>query len=279
MRRTGKSYLVQFGLAVLVLGAAGPVLAQSDNYLERSSVGAGVFVAAINTSISLNGENAGTSVDFENDLGLTGDTNQFWLDGKWRLTPRQSLVLGYTLLRRSNTRDIERELVIDDTTYDVGATFNSSWDTQYVALAYRFSLLRNDSFEGGVSGGISYFGQKLSLHAEGTITGPEGETLAEKDVSKSLKVPAPLLGFYALGRLSDTLYLGGSLLYIQATYDNYTGHVWDGRLSLDWFPWEHFGLGVGYLYSEQSLGVTKASFNGDISYRFDGAQAYVRYAF
>jgi len=271
--------LVQFGLAVLVLGAAGPVLAQSDNYLERSSVGAGVFVAAINTSISLNGENAGTSVDFENDLGLTGDTNQFWLDGKWRLTPRQSPVLGYTLLSRSNTRDIERELVIDDTTYDVGATFNSKWDTQYVALAYRFSLLRNDSFEGGVSGGISYFGQKLSLHAEGTITGPEGETLAEKDVSKSLKVPAPLLGFYALGRLSDTLYLGGSLLYIQATYDNYTGHVWDGRLSLDWFPWEHFGLGVGYLYSEQSLGVTKASFNGDISYRFDGAQAYVRYAF
>jgi hypothetical protein len=274
-----KSVLVQVVLVVLVLGDAGPALAQSANYLDRSSVGAGVFVATVNTSVSLNGENAGTSVDFENDLGLRGDTRQFWVDGKWRLTPRQSLVLGYTLLSRSNTRDIDRDLVIDDTTYTVGATIDSGWDTQYVAVAYRFSLLRNDSFEGGVSGGISYFGQKLSLHAVGTITGPEGESLAEKDVSKNLKVPAPLVGLYALGRLSDTLYLGGSLLYIQATYDQYTGHVWDGRLSLDWFPWEHFGLGVGYLYSEQSLGVTKASFNGDISYRFDGAQAYVRYAF
>lgn len=274
-----KSVLVQVVVAIVVLGVAGPALAQSDNYLDRSSVGAGVFVAAINTSISLNGENAGTSVDFENDLGLKGDTQQIWVDGKWRLTPRQSLVLGYTLLSRSHTRNIDRELVIDDTTYDVGATFDSEWDTQYVAVAYRFSLVRNDSFEGGVSGGISYFGQKLSLHAEGSITGPEGETLAEKDVSKNLKVPAPLVGLYALGRLSDRLYLGGSLLYIQATYDQYSGHVWDGRVSLDWFPWEHFGLGVGYLYSEQTLGVAKASFNGDISYRFDGAQAYVRYAF
>jgi hypothetical protein len=275
----GTSKSVKIVLAILVLGAAGPVLAQSDNYLDRSSVSAGVFVASINTSIALNGENAGTSVDFENDLGLKGDTQQFWLDGKWRFTPRQSLVLGYTLLGRSNTRTIDRELVIDDTTYDVGATFDTSWDTQYVALAYRFSLLRNDSFEAGVSGGISYFGQKLSLHAEGAITGPEGETLAEKEVSKDLAVPAPLVGFYALGRLSDTLYLGGSLLYIQVTYDQYTGHVWDGRLSLDWFPWEHFGLGLGYLYTEESVGVTKASFNGDVSYRFDGAQAYVRYAF
>jgi hypothetical protein len=274
-----KSVLVQVVLVVLVLGVAGPVLAQSDNYLDRSSVGAGVFVATVNTSVSLNGENAGTSVDFENDLGLKGDTHQVWVDGKWRLTPRQSLVLGYTLLSRSNTRNIERELVIDDTTYDVGVTFDSGWDTQYVAVAYRFSLVRNDSFEGGVSGGISYFGQKLSLHAVGTITGPEGESLAEKDVSKNLKVPAPLVGLYALGRLSDTLYLGGSLLYIQATYDQYTGHVWDGRLSLDWFPWEHFGLGVGYLFSEEAVGVSKASFNGDLSYRFDGAQAYVRYAF
>jgi hypothetical protein len=274
-----QSKLVPIVLAVVVLGVAGPVLAQSDNYLERSSVGAGVFVATVNTSVSLNGENAGTSVDFENDLGLKGDTRQVWADGIWRLTPRQSLVLGYTLLRRTNTRNIERQLVIDDTTYDVGVKFDSGWDTQYVAVAYRFSLLRNDSFEGGVSGGITYFGQKLSLHAEGSITGPEGETLAEKDVSKNLKVPAPLVGLYALGRLSDTLYLGGSLLYIQATYDQYTGHVWDGRLSLDWFPWEHFGLGVGYLFSEESLGVAKASFNGDLSYRFDGAQAYVRYAF
>ena len=274
-----KSILVQIVLAILVLGVAGPVLAQSANYLDRSSVSAGVFVAAINTTIALNGENAGTSVDFENDLGLKGDTQQFWLDGKWRFTPRQSLVLGYTLLRRTNTRDIERELVIDDTIYDVGATFDSSWDTQYVALAYRFSLLRKDSFEAGVSGGISYFGQKLSLHAEGAITGPEGETLAEKDVSKSLAVPAPLVGFYALGRLSDTLYLGGSLLYIQATLDPYSGHVWDGRVSLDWFPWEHFGLGLGYLYTEQSVTVAKTNFTGDVSYRFDGAQAYVRYAF
>jgi hypothetical protein len=274
-----KSLLFQIVLAIAVLGVAGPALAQSNNYLERSSVGAGVFVATINTSISLNGENAGTSVDFENDLGLKGDTRQVWADGLWRLTPRQSLVFGYTLLRRTNTRDIERQLVIDDTTYDVGVTFDSGFDTQYVAVAYRFSLLRNDSFEGGVSGGITYFGQKLSLHATGTIIGPEGETLAEKDVSKNLKVPAPLVGLYALGRLSDTLYLGGSLLYIQATYDQYSGHVWDGRVSLDWFPWEHFGLGLGYLYSEQTLGVTKASFNGDLSYSFDGAQAYVRYAF
>jgi hypothetical protein len=274
-----KSLLVQVVVAILVLGVAGPVLAQSDNYLDRSSLGAGVFVAAISTSVSLNGEHAGTSVDFENDLGLKGDTQQFWVDGKWRLTERQSLVLGYTLLRRSHTKNIERQLVIDDTTYDVGAKFDTGWDTQYVAVAYRFSLLRYDSFEGGLSGGISYFGQKLSLHAEGTITGPDGETQAEKDVAKTLNVPAPLVGLYALGRLSRTLYLGGSLLYIQATYDQYTGHVWDGRLSLDWFPWEHFGLGVGYLYSEQSLGVAKASFNGDVTYRFDGAQAYVRYAF
>ena len=266
-------------LVIVLLGAAGPVLAQSDNYLDRSSVSAGVFVAAINTTLSLDGENAGTSVDFENDLGLNGDTQQFWLDGKWRFTPRQSLVLGYTLLRRSNTRSIERELIIEDTIYDVGATFDSSWDTQYVALAYRFSLLRNESFEAGVSGGISYFGQKLSLHAEGAITGPEGETLAEKDVAKSFAVPAPLLGFYALGRLSDTLYLGGSLLYIQATVDPYSGHVWDGRISLDWFPWDHFGLGLGYLYTDQSVTVSKTNFTGDVSYRFDGAQAYVRYAF
>jgi hypothetical protein len=274
-----KSISVRVVLAIVALSFAGPVIAQSDNYLDRSSLSAGFFVASLGTTVRLDGANAGTSVDFENDLGLKGNTQQFWLDGKWRLTPRQSLVLGYTLISRSHTKDIERTLVIDDTTYDVGATFGSRWSTQYVALAYRYSLFRNDTFEGGVSGGISYFGQKLSLHAQGTITGPGGETSAEKDVSKKLNAPVPLVGFYALGRLSRTLYLGGSLLYIQANIDQYSGHVWDGRLSLDWFPWENFGLGIGYLYSEQSLGVAKASFKGALSYRFDGAQAYVRYAF
>jgi len=265
----------------MMLWIAAPTLAEEG--FDRGSkdvflISAGTFLINFTTDARLDSEalGEGTDISFEDDLGLTSNQNRARLDGYWRFAHKHRLDFAYYYYNRTADRTLDRQIEWGNVIYDVGAEIHSKVGLQFLKLNYKYSFVRTKNLEFGFSAGLSTIQTRSELAGQGTVSGV-GEASFEKK-SNSLLVPIPVLGLYGEWCMHRNLYLRGGVEYLAVNVAGWQGSVMDLRGSLDWYPFKHFGFGVGYnIFRIDALKDATSDF--DIRYQYSGLLGYATYVF
>jgi hypothetical protein len=280
--RSFRSVLAAAGLALaLGLWAGAPAVAEEG--FDRGSkdiflISAGTFLIDFDTNASLDSETLGkgTDIDFEDDLGLVANQNRARLDGYWRFAHKHRLDFALYYYNRTADRTIDQQIEWGDVTYDVGAEIHSEVKFQFFKLNYKYSFVRTQNLEFAFSAGLSTIRTEAELAGQGTVSGGVGESFQKK--ANSLLVPIPVLGLYGEWCMVRNLYLRGGVEYLAVNVAGWEGSVKDVRASVDWYPFKHFGFGVGYnIFRLDGTKDGDAVF--DFRYEYSGLLGYATYVF
>lgn len=218
---------------------------------------------------------AGTTVDFERDLGLSDQKTLPYVLMGLRLGERWRAEFEYYELKRTGTRTIQRDVQWDDTVFSAGAEITSNFDSTIFRLSAGYSFYRSSTGEMGAAFGFHVTDFDLGITGQGTV--PQGELLRSE--SKQQVVPLPTLGLYGTYMLSPQWILRGRLDYLSLKYDQYDGALVNVMAAVDWRFARNFAIGLGYRYVHYDVKASKSSFDGEVKYKFRGPTLYLEAAF
>ncbi|MFN3370542.1 MAG: outer membrane beta-barrel protein [Sphingomonadaceae bacterium] len=266
-------------LAAAALAAAALASPAAARDLGQSGwVRGGLYVADVDSSarVGVRDQSIGTDLDFETDLRL--DRNRalpslaagLSLGGKWRLTGDL-----FTLARRG-TRNLARDIVVDDVTYPVGATIRSGLRSTTFRAAVGYSFLAGPDHDVGAALGLHL--TDFSMFVEGTGSVGNQAASAQRR-QRQLLAPLPTLGLYGRVRLGPAISAGARIDYLKLRISDYTGELINAEVGAAWQVAPRVSIGAQYRHVDYGLDVRKPRWDGGVSYRFSGPVAFVELGF
>jgi len=217
----------------------------------------------------------GTEINLEDELDLNDRKGTPYIDLGMRLGDNWRIEFEYYQLKRSATKTISRQIDWGDTTFPIGATLNTTFDSTIYRLTGGWSFIKNQQMEAGVSFGLHVTDFETQLSGQGT--GPLG--LGFQREAHDQLVPLPTLGLFGTYMVTPKLALRGRVDYLSLNYEDYDGRLMNWMGVLDWRFTPNFGVGAGYRYVDYKVGATKSNFNGEVRYNFKGPTLFVNMGF
>jgi hypothetical protein len=248
-----------------------------DPLSDRFSLSLGTFLLDTSTTLRVDGTGGrrGTEIDAERDLGLH-NSDSFRVDGYWRFAERHKVRLLYFDNSRHDSRTIDRDITIRDTTFPLDAQVDTHFTTTVAELAYEYAFLRREHYEVAGTIGLHNLQFKLGLTAQQTSTGGAVAELAQNAKADG---PLPVIGLRGIWRLGEQWALDAQAQFFRIKVDPYDGRLEDYTASVVWMPFTHVGLGAGYNEFVTRLDVSANQFEGRLRWRYGGARIFVTASF
>ncbi len=221
----------------------------------------------------------GTSLNLEDDLGLSSDTTTWYVNGFWRIGGPNSVGFAYAAFNRDGSNKLDQAITIGDTVYDVDARVDSSLDFNFLQLYYHWSAINNGKTEAGFSFGLSTYKIRASISGEGTVNG-NGEPTFRSAATETEDVvaPIPVVGLFINYAFTPNLILMANANFFRINVSGVSGRVISSQASLDWYFTKNFGVGASiygnYAQVEVSgdtdwnVGLDQAGFGAHASFVF-----------
>jgi hypothetical protein len=234
----------------------------------------GTFYAArTNTTAQLNSTTtgAGTSIDFQNLLGMS--SSAWGPDGafRWRMSEKWRLEASFFWIGQTGDKSIDRDIHWGDVTYPINAEVTSKMNFSDLRASVGYSFYKTSDKELGVGLGLHTLTYQFSLAS--LTQGTEGTRVL---------APLPVLSVYGGFALNDQWSVSTRIDYFSLTYQQYHGGITSIALNALYQPFRHFGVGVGYQalfinFSADSTGVT--SFEGKLNQSLQGPTFFLTASF
>ncbi len=254
--------------ALFLLLAGGVASAQQAMHpalTDRWTLQIGAYAPNVETTASLNGAGGrvGTQINFEEDLNLSDRKTMPAILASVRLGERWKIEAEYLSLRRSGTRAISRTINWGDSSYPIGATVHSEFDSDIYRLSVGYSFLKDSRRELGVALGVhaTDFSSTLS---SATVGVRSGETLA----------PLPTIGLYGAHAFTEKWLLSGRFDYFSLKYEDYDGSLANLSIGVDYRVARNFAVGLGWRHVDYDVDVSKPHYTGGVRYKFTGPALY-----
>ena len=233
---------------------------------DRLTLEVGVYAPEINTTAHLYSTTfgAGTSISFEDDLGLDDRKTNVSILGKLRLGDRWRIEGEYFALERSGSRTITRTINWGGDVYPIGVTVSSEFDSDIYRLSGGYSFIKDAQAELGVA---------LGLHITDFTASLAGTNIAKR--TGDALAPLPTIGLYGSYAFTPRWLLSGRVDFFSFNYNDYDGSLVNLTAAIDYRFTRNFGVGLGYRYVDYDLEVTKSSFSGGVKYEFSGPVLYL----
>jgi len=204
---------------------------------DRWSFGAGIFFPQTTTQASLTSKSTGlgTSIDFEDTLGMKRSDTVPTVYGRWRINQRWRIDAEYFQLNRSSERMINRDINWGDQTFPANTSVSSKFDFSDLRISGGYSFFRTPDKEFGVGLGLHMAWYDVSLN------GPTGS-----GEGQDVLAPLPVLSIYGNFALTDRWALGARLDRFSLEYDKFSGGLTNLALDLQYQPFRHVGFAFGY---------------------------------
>jgi len=283
VRAARRSWRIARGAGVVLLGIcifgpfmSGTVTAQDANWTvhpgltDKWALDLGLYSPKVKTSGSLNNATlgTGTSISFEDDLGLADRDTMGAFLGRVRLGQRWRIEAEYFGLERSGSRAINKTINWGSNTYNVGTVVTTEFSSDIYRVSGGYSFIKDTQRECGVALGLHVTDFAVSLGATG-VGVKAGDVTA----------PLPTVGAYGAYAFTPKWLLSGRMDYFSLKIDEYDGSLVNFTAGIDYRFHRNFGVGVGYRYVDYELEATKASFTGNLTYKFNGPVFYVTGSF
>jgi hypothetical protein len=258
---------------LLALLAAAPALAQPSVRAEADQRGwldlSGYYPALrTRARADLPAVGAGTTIDFEERLGLDDALPLPAVVAGLRLGGGWWIEADYMKLRRSSTRRLDREIVWEGTTYPVNTVLDSRFDSDVVRASLGWSWIVRPEFELGAVLGLHATRFLLRLEGEGAVGRAAGSAVEVKEAW----LPLPTVGLQGRVALGPRVDLGGRLDWLELSIDGHGGRLFNASLALHWRADRAYGAYFGWRLVDYAVTVDRSSWKGAFDYRFSGPQ-------
>ncbi len=179
--------------------------------------------------------------------------------------------------KRSGSRTIDREANVDGTVIPVDATLAVGAKSQFVLADYRYSFLKTPEFE--VAGLLGVYGGRFEYQLTATQPLAGGGQNVVLDTTTSTTVPLPLIGLSVDWYINPRWKVSATAAGVEARIGNVDGSAFIGAVNTEYMLVRNFGLGLGYMYSDLNVDVTKSGFNGNLAWKLNSVTAYAQLKF
>jgi hypothetical protein len=250
---------------------------------EKGSIKLGGFIAAFNSDIGFGINNAaGVTINAEELLGL--DTSLSVWRGEVMYRPGKSLRhqvdFIYAAYHRNGSAALTEEIEINGVTYPVGTQMETVFNFDIFRGTYSYAILQDERMR--IALGLGVYAVPLEYGLTATTTGPGGTSTSVEGADVIL--PLPALALRSEFQLVPKLFLNASIDAMYLEIDSFQGSLLDVNVAMEYRPWKHFGLGVGY--NSMSVNVQAedseypgADFVGTVDMRFTGLMLYAKWTF
>ena len=272
-------------LAGVLLLACQPALANELNSQEKPwkkfSVDAGVFLTTVDSSVRF-GTGLGVDIDVEKALDLDSTSTVFRADALWRFTQNRRHRLDFTWfsLRRDGNRRVVDDITFEDDdgntiTIPSGTSVEAFFDLDIYELAYTYSFFQDERID--LAAGIGIYVMPIDF-------GIKVSGLLDEEKEEKFTAPLPVFGLRMDVALTPQWFIrtGAQVFYVEI--DDFKGSIMEFRTALEYNPWTHVGIGLGF----DTLGIRLESENedwpgidleGKIEFNYAGLLLYLRLFF
>jgi len=257
----------------LGLAAAGSATADVPMPLDRVSLSLGAFYPTVDARVQADGGPiAGTEVNFQKDLNL--DKHQtlpnFRLD--FLVFDSQGFSIGGYRYSRSAGASLARDIRFDGNEYDASAFVQAQLRLTTLTGSWHWWLAPTAHDVVGVGLGAAYYDLRGSIDGSLTVNGSSASARGEAEGSAA----APLVTLGWRHAFSDRLRAYADFSGVRKNSGNLTGHLVNGTLGVEYFPWQNAGIALEYDANELDLKADKDSWEGRARIHFYGPAAFVR---
>lgn len=272
-RKYGRSMLAALALALIAATAH----AEVSPALDRVSLSLGVFYPDVDTRIAANGAmfNGSDLVDFQRDLGL--DKRRALANARFEFLvfDNQTLTFGGYRYSKHRGATLDREIHFDGSVYDIDAFVNARLNLDTWHAAWHWWLSPTSSDVVGLGLGAVYY--RVEGTIDGGITVNDGS--AGGRASAEADAVAPLLTLGWRHAFTPDLRIYADFAGVRKPSGALTGHLVNGTLGLEYFPWQNLGFSLEYSENNLDLKADKDSWVGRARIHFRGPAAFVRMRF
>lgn len=234
----GKVVLVIYFLLVLCSPSANAQ--DSIKYKwEKFCFSFGGFLTSMDSNIGLYGTESGLGliINMEEALNLTTSSVVIRSEVEFNFGSRRRshIRMGYFGSFRSSSKVIEEEIGIGDIIIPINASVTTQYNLQIIRAMYDYSIYKDDRMDLALSGGFYILPVSFSLNSD---------LFAEQ--ATSFIAPLPVLGIRNTFFISPKLLIKQNIEVLYLKTSSFEGNITDLNLYLEYNPFKHFGLGLGY---------------------------------
>lgn len=264
----------------LSLDGIGSAAADVPMALDRASLWVGGFYPTVDASVSANGDDlSGSNVDFRHDLGLYKHHTLSNLRLDFLVFDNQGFTFGGYRYSRGAARTLDRDIVFDGDTYHSDAYVHAqlSLQTYYATWHWWFEAGERDVV--GIGLGAAYYDLRGVIYGyiDVAVAGasiPSAHTAGRGEAEGTAVAPLLTLGWKHA--FSERWRGYADFSGVRKPSGAFTGHLLNGRVGLEYFPWRTVGAAVEYDSTDLDVKADKQSWTGTARIRFRGPSAFVR---
>jgi len=259
-------------LVAAVAAAAGGAHAETSRALDPVSLWIGGYRANADLSISASTDPGDV------DTGRVGLTEGHETIGRARLDlvflESQGLTFDFYSLSHGTSHLVDEPFSYDGTEYQLGSDLHAKLTLSSGSAAYRWWFgTADDVF--GLGLGAAYYRAKLTV--DGVAVVDDDVAAVHKRWDESAVAPMLTLGYKHA--FSEDLRFYIDAWGVRKNGGALSGHIYDARLGVEWFPWHSVGIGAEYGVSRIHLNRQKNIYNADLDIDLDGPSLFARFRF
>jgi len=248
MRQNLRYLIVGAAIGVLVLAAAAPAEAQRDfePLFDKFNFKLAGSWVGLKTEIRLDSdifEGPGTTLSFENDLGLPNSEAVPTLAFEWQITRKHRLALRWQKLSRDSSAQALTEIQWGDEIIPVDANITLAIENSQYFIDYTYYPWVKKKWAAGFGFGL----RAMDLFA--TLSWEE-ETIGEGGDNIDGLAPLPYLYFEYRRLFSERWRFVTGLGWLYVKIGDIEGGQWLGRASIEYLLGKRWSLGGGFNLSQ-----------------------------
>jgi hypothetical protein len=255
--------------AILCVASAG-ALADPSPALDRFSLSVGGYYVDPTFRIGVNTPYGRADTgDLDRDHTTLGRVRAEMLLGD-----HQGLSLDYYRYDNDFNAAIARTAFVNGAAVTGDAAATASLKVDLAQLAYKWWIGSGNSVF-GIGVGAAYYSGKLNYVASGSLNGIPGSAAG----STEGHAVAPLLELGWRTALTDNVRLYAEASGIKKNGGNLNGHIYNGAVGVEWFPFKNVGVAADYGISKIKLRRDVDSSSADLDIKLVGPSAYLKIRF
>lgn len=191
----------------------------------------------------------------------------------WQAPDRWSFGLSYFQARVEGERLSSEDFTFGDLLIPAGTGIRTDFETDFYVLNGYYDFYQAPGSSAGI--GLGIYAMDLSIGAELVVGGqPTGQAEGADTLA-----PLPTISAYYKHAFSDRWALAMSAGFFAAEIDKYDGEVFTADVSVQYWPSDNLGFGLGYTFVDVDLTIDEPVFDQKYVVEYDSFFVYATFGF
>jgi hypothetical protein len=249
---------------------------------ETFSVAFGMYQLNAHTQVATKSNvfnNREYKIDIDN-LGLDTDVKSYWLEMKWRPFKRWAFITEYFSYSETGSNSRSVETVYENTIFGANARLDTSFDIDILSISTAYRIVDDQNY--AIDFGVGLHTLDISFAIEGAGDFYIDDNISSASSTKEtadLLAPLPNIMLFGTYAFNEKWAVSGRVGWLSLNYEDYQGDLLRANAVIDYRPFENFGLGLGYNFSELDVTREQRLHSESFDMDFSGPILYIKAGF